>query len=101
MRVLIALAALLFVGIIAAGVTSGQPSTATTPRPAAGQVYSPDVLTRASTMTQQMSVNAPISGHEYHGHTNDEQLRLSSDPEFTSELEVYQQQIDKMLARTP
>lgn len=52
-------------------------------------------------MTQQMSVDGPISGHEYHGHTGDEQLRLSTDPEFTRELEVYQQRVDQMLARTP
>lgn len=99
MRVVIGLVALFFVGIVAVGAASTPSDVNRAPAPTAGNVYSNDTLARASSMTQGMSVNGPISGHEYHGHTNDEQLRLSSDPEFTNELGVYQQQVDRMLAR--
>lgn len=50
-------------------------------------------------MAQQMSGEQPLSGHEYHNHADDEQLRLSSDPQFVREVEAYQAQIDRMLAR--
>lgn len=76
---------------------SGNP----TPRPQATRVYSDDTLRQASAMTQQMSVPGALNGHEYHNHGTDEQLRLSSDPEFARELESYQYEIDRMLARTP
>jgi hypothetical protein len=52
-------------------------------------------------MTQQMSVLGPPSGHEYHAHAGDNQLRLSSNSEFVRQIEAYQNQIDRMLARTP
>jgi len=99
MKIMIGLVALFFVGIVAIGAASTPRDANGASTPAAGNVYSSDALARASTMTQGMSVNAPISGHEYHGHTSDEQLRLSADPEFTNELEVYQQGVDRMLAR--
>lgn len=63
--------------------------------------YSDAVLSRASQMTQGMSVLGSPSGHEYHAHAGDEQLRLSSNPGFVREIEAYQNQIDRMLARTP
>jgi hypothetical protein len=66
-----------------------------------GTSYSDAVLSRASQMTQQMSVPGPPSGHEYHAHAGDEQLRLASNPGFVREIEAYQNQIDRMLARTP
>ena len=34
-------------------------------------------------------------------HAGDEQLRLASNPGFVREIEAYQNQIDRMLARTP
>ena len=102
MRALLALVALVFVVLlVVAAVTGGKPSKVTTPTTSAGNVYSQDVLARASRMTQQMSVDGPVSGHEYHGHTDDSQLRLSSDPVFVGQLEAYQRQVDRMLARTP
>lgn len=66
-----------------------------------GASYSDAVLSRASQMTQQMSVLGPPSGHEYQAHAGDPQLRLSSSPEFVREIEAYQNQIDRMLARRP
>lgn len=96
---LIGLVAVIALVGIAAGPSEG--NGARVPARATARVYSDDVLNRASSMTQQMSVPGPISGHEYHAHTGDEQLRLSTDPEFTRELESYQYQIDRMLARTP
>lgn len=72
------------------------------PTGAAARVYSDDVLSRAASMTQKMSVPGPITGHECHGHINDEQLRISlADPEFVRELEAYVHRIDRMIARTP
>ena len=97
MKILIGLAALLFTIIIGAGIASDGPTGRTAP-PAAG-VYDADTVARAGAMTQQMSVDGPLSGHEYHNHAGDEQLRLSSDPQFVREIEVYQAQIDRMLAR--
>ena len=67
--------------------------------PASGISYSDQVLSRSSRMTEQMSVAGPQSGHEYHGHAGDEQLQLSANPEFLREIEAYQIQIDRMLAR--
>ncbi len=101
-RIVIGLAGVVAV-IALVGIAAGSSESDGTPVPAraAARVYSDDVLDRASGMTQRMSVPGPVSGHEYHGHANDEQLRLSSDPEFTRELESYEYQIDRMLARTP
>lgn len=99
MRVVIGLVALFFVAVIAIGAASAPPDVKGAPAPVAGNIYSGDTLARASTMTQGMSIDTPISGHEYHGHTTDEQLRLSANPEFTNELGVYQQTVDRMLAR--
>lgn len=94
---LIAVVAL--VGVLAGSSPSGVTSVRTG---AAARVYSDDVLSRAASMTQKMSVVGPITGHEYHGHVNDEQLRISlADPEFVRELEAYIRQLDRMLARTP
>ena len=102
MRKLSIMLALLVAAMIAVGVTSDDPATRASPAPVvAGNTYSPEALGRASAMTQQMSVDGPVSGHEYHPHSSDEQLRLSRSEGFTRELESYQSQIDKMLARTP
>ena len=101
-RIVIGLTGLVAV-IALVGILSGSPRSGAPARPtgATAQVYSVDVLGRASAMTQQMSTPVGLTGHEYHLHGDDEQLRLSTDPEFTRELEAYQQQIDRMLARTP
>ena len=87
-----ALIAVIAVTVILAGFAGGGPS---------GGPYPDEVLSRASQMTQEMSVPGALSGHEYHAHAGDEQLRLSSNPEFVREIEDYQTQIDRMLARTP
>ena len=81
----------------------GPQTDAAAPAPPAASTsgYTGDALSRASAMTQQMSSPGPITGHEYHGHTSDEQLRLSANPAFVRELEAYQSQIDQMLAKTP
>lgn len=63
-----------------------------------GPLASHSVLIRANQMTQQMPVPGPLSGHEY-AHAGDEQLQLSANPEFLREIEAYQDQIDRMLAR--
>lgn len=111
MRILIGLVAVLFSAAVAFGATSDPSGSGSTPvlvtgggstavlTTGSGSGYSNDALIRASAMTQQMSLNSPISGHEYHLHGNDEQLRLSSDPAFVKALEAYQKQIDRMLAR--
>ena len=102
-RIVIAAVGLIAIIVLVGALSSPSPSS---PTPASAgataSVYSDDVLSRASAMTQQMSVNGPVSGHEYHPHATDEQLQLSqTDPEFVRELEAYQYQIDRMLARTP
>ena len=80
------------------GVSGPTPGpTGSPPRPAAS-VYS-DKLAQASQMTQQMSAPGQPTGHEYHPHDADEQLQLSSNPEFVRELEQYQADIDRMLAQ--
>ena len=91
-------AVIALVGILSGSPRSGAPAP---PTGAAARVYSDAVLSRASAMTQQMSSPAGLTGHEYHLHGGDEQLRLSTDPEFTREVEAYQHQIDRMLARRP
>lgn len=99
MRVFIALVIVFFIGVIAVGASTSQTDTGTSRPPAAAATYAPSVVARAGAMTEQMSIDGPISGHEYHGHTGDEQLRLSTDPEFAREVASYQQQVDQMLAR--
>lgn len=93
----------LFSAVVLLGVLSGSLENSAGPvsNPAPGSVYPDDILSRSSAMTQEMSAPAPLSGHEYHWHASDEQLRLSSDPEFVRELEAYQHRVDRMLARTP
>ena len=60
--------------------------------------YGADVLNRATTMTQRMSVSGPVSGHEYHDHDSDEQLRLAIDqPAFASDVTAYQSRLNRML----
>ena len=66
-----------------------------------GSSYPDTVLSQASLMTQQMSVPGPPTGHEYHIHAGDGQLQLSSNPGFIRAIDAYQNQIDRMLARTP
>ena len=102
-RMLIAAVGLVAIIVLAGALSSPSSSNSTrVPTRATASVYSDDVLSRASTMTQQMSGNGPVSGHEYHAHATDEQLKLSqANPEFVRELEAYQYQIDRMLARTP
>ena len=87
--------------LLAALVGPPADTAVTTTPPASTSGYAGDALSRASAMTQQMSSPGPITGHEYHGHTADEQLRLSANPAFVRELEAYQNQIDQMLAKTP
>jgi len=67
--------------------------------PAAGNVYSTDLLRRAAKMTQGMSTpNA--SGPMFSGHSVDEQLRLAGqDPEFVRELNKYEQDLNRSLGR--
>ena len=93
----------LVVVIALVGATSSPPGSGARQAPAGATApaYSSEVLSRASAMTQQMSAPGPLTGHEYHVHAGDEQTRLSSSPEFVRELEAYQSQIDRMLARTP
>lgn len=101
-RIVIGLLGLVAVlALVGALARSPGSSGTTTPAGSPTRVYSDDVLSRAGAMTQQMSAPGPLTGHEYHLHGGDEQLRLSSDAEFVRELEAYQAQIDKMLARTP
>lgn len=102
-RIVVSLVGLMAVIALVVALASSSPSGPTSMSTGAtARVYSDDVLSRAASMTQKMSVPGPITGHEYHGHINDEQLRLSqTDPEFVRELEAYMQQIDRMLARTP
>lgn len=71
------IAALALMGVVVATTGEGTPG-----------VCPDDVLSRSSRMTQEMSVPGPLSGHEYHVHAGDEQLRLSQDPGFVRELEV-------------
>lgn len=97
MKTLTGLAAVLVAVMIGVGMTSDGPTAGSTP-PAAG-VYDDGTIARAAGMTQQMGGDRPLSGHEYHNHADDEQLRLSSDPAFVREVEAYQAQIDRMLAR--
>lgn len=98
MKILIGLAAVLVAVIIgAAATTPGDPGVRTAP-PAAG-IYDAGTVARAGAMTEQMGGDRSLSGHEYHNHASDEQLRLSSDPQFVREVEAYQAQIDRMLAR--
>lgn len=100
MKILIGFAAVLVAVIISAGITSEDP-TARPVRPVtfvAGH-YDADTVARAGVMTQQMGGDGPPSGHEYHKHAADEQLQLSSDPQFVREVEGYQAQVDRMLAR--
>ncbi len=93
------LASIALVGAFALPFRSGTRSPTSTG--ATSRVYSDDVLSRANSMTQLMSVPSPITGHEYHLHANDEQLQLSSDPEFVRELEAYRHQVDRLLGRSP
>lgn len=100
MKILIGLAVVLVAVTIGASITSGT-STARPSRPvapAAGH-YDAGAVARAGAMTQQMSGDRPMSGHEFHNHAGDEQLKLSSDPQFVREVEGYQAQVDRMLAR--
>ena len=101
-RITIGLIGLVLV-IALVGATSSSSGSGARPAPAGATApaYSSDVLSRASAMTQQMSVAGPSTGHEYHAHANDEQVRMSSSPAFVRQLEAYQSQIDRMLARTP
>jgi len=99
---------LIFFGLIAmvflASALSSPPSGTPTPVVAGStaSVYPESVLSSASAMTQQMSVPGVITGHEYHPHSTDQQLQLSlTSPEFVRELENYQRQLDRSLARTP
>lgn len=102
-RIVIAVFGLVAIIVLASALSSPTSGSSTPTRArATASVYSDAVLSRASAMTQQMSVNGPVSGHEYHPHANDEQVQLSqADPEFVREVEAYQYQIDRMLARTP
>ena len=91
----------LFVAImlLAAAVGSGADTTTPVPAQTSGN-YSTAVLSQAASMTQQMSSPGPISGHEYHGHTNDRQLQLSTtDPAFANDVVAYQNQVDRMLGK--
>ena len=97
MKFLIGLAVVVFAAMIVAGITTDGPTPQTVRPPASA--YDPHVVARAGAMTQQMSGNRPLSGHEYHNHAGDEQLRLSSNPQFVRAVEAYQAQIDRMLAR--
>ena len=99
-RIVIGLIGLVAV-IALVGATSDSSGTvpANAPAGATARAYSDEVLSRASAMTQQMSTPTPSTGHEYHAHAGDEQLRLSSNAGFVRELEQYQADIDRMLAR--
>ena len=97
MKVLIGIAAVIVAAMIGAGITSGGPTARTDPPVA--RVYDAGTVARSAAMTQQMGGDRPLSGHEFHYHARDEQLRLSSDPQFVREVEAYQAQVDRMLAR--
>lgn len=88
---LLAVLGLVWTASMSAGTASSQP----------GSSYPDTVLSQASLMTQQMSVPGRLTGHEYHIHAGDGQLQLSSNPGFIREIDAYQNQIDRMLARTP
>lgn len=97
MRLLIGFTVVLFVAMVAAGITSDGPGERS--GSPAGGAYDTHTVARAAAMTQQMSGDRPLSGHEYHSHAGDEQLRLASNAQFVRALEAYQAQIDRMLAR--
>ena len=85
--------------LLTAVVGSGADTTTPVPAQTSGN-YSTAVLGQATAMTQQMSIPGPISGHEYHGHTNDQQLQLSTtQPAFASDVTAYQNQVDRMLGK--
>jgi hypothetical protein len=106
-RIVFAVAAIVVVIVLLAANAANNPRRgtatpgSTTPPVAATGAYSPDVLANASAMTQRMSGNGPVTGHEYHGHEDDQQLELSRVPAFTRALESYQQQMDRMLGLAP
>lgn len=100
MKILIGIAALIFAAMIVVGITSEGSTAPTAPTaPATVGVYDAATVARAGAMTQQMGGDQPLSGHEYHNHAGDEQLRLSANPQFVREVEAYQAQINRMLAR--
>lgn len=91
---------LLFAFIIAVGVLAqprSDPSGASRPASSAGPADQATIQQDAA-MTQRMSVptaSGPMETYQ----TVDDQLRHSQTPAFVHQLEQYQSQIDRMLAR--
>ena len=98
MKLLVALMGLALAAVLTAAAVSGPSGTAGPRPPAAASTYPSQTLAGASAMTGQMSAPGNAA-HDYHLHAGDEQLRLSSDPAFVRQLEAYQADIDRMLAR--